>query len=114
MHNIQVKVEEVDFSSIPEYYVFFHTIFIVLGQHNFSPYPDNFCNVWQNSRPCRVWLYNVNGFKKSNFPRISMILYILSTHMLRYKHLKFEDVSAFIKELQICSHYLLDDPRMYG
>ena len=40
-----------------------------------------------------------------------MILHILSKHMLRYKQVIFKRWSAFIKELQICSHYLLDDPR---
>ena len=31
--------------------------------------------------------------------------------MLRYKLIDLKDMSIFIQELQICSHYLLDDPR---
>ena len=87
-----------------------YNIFIDVGHHNFSPYPESFCNFQQNSRPCRVWLYNTNSYKKQNFHRNSMILHLLSTQMLRYKLVKFKTYLHSFK-LQICSHYLLDDPR---
>ena len=66
-----------------------HT-FLDLGHHNFSPYPEHFCNFQQNLRPCRVWLYNANSYKKFKFHRSSMIMHLLSTQMLRYKVVKFK------------------------
>ena len=77
-----------------------------LGQHYFSSYPEKMCNVQQNSRPCRLWLYNANSYEKFNFRR-NLVLHMFSTEMLRYnlvgrfKKKKTYKVSAFIQELDI-------------
>ena len=42
---------------------------------SFAPYPEQFCNLQQNSRPGPVWLYTANSSKKIT----SMILHMLST-----------------------------------
>ena len=67
-----------------------HILFIDLGQHYFSPYPEKRGNFQQNSRPCRVWLYNANSYKNFNFCRNLMILHMFSTKMLRYKLVDFK------------------------
>ena len=49
--------------------------------------------------------------KKIKCRRNLMIMHMFSTYMLTYKRVNFKYISAFIQELQICSHYLLDDLR---